>query len=172
VEAVNALDDGSVGVARERVVHVDPAKHEDAVLDLDLPTRVRGEFPPAGLDLARLQRAPEGARQSAGGGCDEIVESRRVGRKAVLRDAVMLCDLVVYAEGDGAVAARKLGLAHGPPPPDDAHLGRVDDVSHLVRSPPLVGASILARRPCRESWTQNFERARPESMPPGARCNA
>jgi hypothetical protein len=183
VEAVDALHDGRIGLAQDRVVHVDPAKHEDAVLDLDLATRVRGELPAARLDLARLQRAPEGAGQSARGGRDEVVEGRRVGRERVFGDAVVLRDLVVYTERHGSVATREPSLAHRPAAPDDPHLGGVDDISHdpipLSSGPadpthgqlrrPGSRSPILARSASRELMSME---ERGGSMPPDAGCNA
>jgi hypothetical protein len=51
------------------------------------------------LDLTRFQRAGEGAGQSPAGRGDDVVERRRVRREGVRRDAVVLGDLGVHAEG-------------------------------------------------------------------------
>ena len=58
--------------------HVNPADHENVVIGLlDLADRVAREPIAVRLDVARLQRASEGAGQSAGRGGDHIVEGRR-----------------------------------------------------------------------------------------------
>jgi hypothetical protein len=77
---------------------MDTANNENVAVLLDLADRLRREKPLSGWDLARFQRAAKGARQSASGGSDQIVE-RRVVRLVHLRvDTVVLGHRGVDAE--------------------------------------------------------------------------
>jgi hypothetical protein len=98
---------------------VDPLDDEDAVLVLDLAGRLADQPSLARVDVTRLQRAPEGAGQSAGCGSDEVVERRRPLGLAASRDAVVVGDLVVDAELD--LRERELGTTQGPADALDAH---------------------------------------------------
>jgi hypothetical protein len=101
VEAVDALRLLTLLLRHgQAVVGRDPFDHEHAValedladgLDL-IPLRID-------FDLTRFQRAGKGARQSATGRGDDIVERRGVRRKLLGIDAVVLGDLGVDPEGD------------------------------------------------------------------------
>ena len=64
---------------RETEPDVDAADYQHMVLGfLDLPSRRGSQVLTGRCDPARLQRASEGAGESARGGSDDIVERRRV----------------------------------------------------------------------------------------------
>jgi hypothetical protein len=92
----------------ELVADRDPLEHEHAVLVHDLAHRL--DLVELRIDLypTRLQRAREGASQSAAGRGDDVVERRRVGREVVGIDAVVPGDLGVHAEGDGLILGRQV----------------------------------------------------------------
>jgi len=108
-----ALDRRAVGVGvdAQSVSDVDPLDHEHAVVELDLAFRLARQPSSARIDVTRLQRAPEGAGQSASGSGDDVVERRRPLRLAATRDAVMVCDLVMDPEPHRLVGAGKLGAS-------------------------------------------------------------
>lgn len=53
---------------------VNALDHDDAVLVFDLAVDLAGELAAGCVDLARFQRASEGAEESAAGGGDDVVE--------------------------------------------------------------------------------------------------
>jgi hypothetical protein len=108
--AVDLLPVG-VLVDAQRVADVDSLDHEHAVLDLDLAGRFCSEASFAGVDLARLQRTPEGARQSARGGGDDVVERGGSLGFATRCNPVVLGDSVVDAEDDRLGLGRQVGAA-------------------------------------------------------------
>ena len=72
------------------VGHVDAANDQHVAVLLNLSGCLRREEALAGWDLARFQRTAKGARQSARGRGDEVVE-RRVARLVDLRvNAIVL----------------------------------------------------------------------------------
>ncbi len=85
----------------------DPLYDEDLALRLHLPDGVGVEILEG--DLARCQRAPEGAEQSTASCCDEIIKSGIDGFHLFRRDAVVLSDLAVDAEQHGLVLDGEIG---------------------------------------------------------------
>ena len=81
----------------ERVHHVDAPEHEHPVLELDLTNSLTGKPPVTGTDLARLQRAPEGADESAGRRRHDVVDGGGMRVRDVL-NAVVGRDGAVRAE--------------------------------------------------------------------------
>ena len=75
VHAVHALD-GLVDIliGREAEAHMNPANHQHPFFGFDLAGHLSAQGAAACVDLARLQRAPEGPEQSTGGGGDDVVE--------------------------------------------------------------------------------------------------
>jgi len=110
-----------VGGDAESVGDADPLDDEDVVLELDLADRLARQPALARVDSTRLQRAPEGAGQSAAGGGDDVVEGGGVFSLAVSLDAVVVGDLVMHAEEDGCGLRRQLGSAQGAAEPFDAY---------------------------------------------------
>lgn len=91
----------------------DAANHQDFSIQLDFADDFGAELAVAGINAARFQRAPEGAGQSPAGCCDHIVQSRRMRRKRLRRDLVVLCDLGVNAENHRLFFSRKIRKTHG-----------------------------------------------------------
>ena len=115
---------------RKAVMDHDPLDHEHFVLGLYLANSLHLE--PVGVDvnLTRLQRAGEGARQSAAGGGYDVVECRRVWRELVRRNPVVLSDLGMHPERDWVLFSRKVCQALGTAKPLDTHAGDVADLGH------------------------------------------
>ena len=128
--------------ARQTVTDPDPLDHENLLFDQDVTFGVGCQPAAAGVDSARLQRAPEGAAESTGGGGHDIVERGRVVGKDTGRRAVVLPYFVVGAEENWFGLGRQVGAADRPPVPLDPHLG---DVHRLVHAAILTGSGIQAR---------------------------
>ncbi len=112
MEAMDPLGVLAAGLwDRQLIPHVDALDHEDA-----------------DLYRTRLQRAGEGAGQSARGRGDDIVERGRVGRKAGAGHAVVLGHLVVDAELDRFALTGKVGQPARTAEALDAHPGGVKDL--------------------------------------------
>jgi hypothetical protein len=92
--------------AADPVGDVDPLDDQNPAVLLDLTDRRRCEVTGACVDAARLQRAPEGSRQSTAGRSDQVVEGRGVGWVIVGGDAVVLGHLRVDTERDRLVEGR------------------------------------------------------------------
>jgi hypothetical protein len=107
VEVVNAVDLVApvVGDAAQPVGHDDALDDQGLVLEDDLADRLDVEVILANVDVTRLQRAGKGARQSPARGRDHVVQRGGARRKVVGRDAVMLGDLGMDAEGHGLPSA-------------------------------------------------------------------
>jgi hypothetical protein len=94
--------------------HVNAANHKHAVFQLDFAYRL-GTQPFIGrIDLARLQRAPEGSRKSAGGARDDVIEGRRARRERIGRNLVMFGDCSVNAENHRLLLGGKERTPDGP----------------------------------------------------------
>ena len=104
---------------------------EHAFVFLDFPNCVAGQQAVAGRDLTRLQRAPEGANQSAGRGRNDVVE--RGGSLLEVRCValeVVLGDRAMNAELNGFCFAWKIRAAQRPFHTFDTNLGSVHDIGH------------------------------------------
>ena len=133
VQRVHPLDDlGIDPLGAELVVHVNAPDHQDLAVELDLTGRFADEFPSACIYPARLQRAPEGPRQSPTGGGNHVVEGRRVGGEVFGRHTIVSRYLRVHTERDGFVSAGQLCLAQRTAMPKDSHSRGVDHVSHCL----------------------------------------
>jgi hypothetical protein len=107
---------------------VNATDHENVVVGfLDLTDGLAREAVAIGPDLARLQRAPEGSRQSAGGGRDDVIERGRARLEGAGRDLVVLRYSSVDAEDDRFRLARQVRPAHGSLHPLDPDLGAIHD---------------------------------------------
>jgi hypothetical protein len=82
------------------------------------------------LDLTRLQRAGEGASQSAAGGGHHVVECRGVGWVLLRPDAVVLGHLGVHAEHDWRFLGGQKGKTLRAAKPLNPHARNVRDVAH------------------------------------------
>jgi hypothetical protein len=138
VEAVDPLRlCPAVRCDRQPIVDRDPLDDQDAILGLDLPDRFDLVVLWIDLDMTRLQRAGERARQSAASRGDHIVERRRM-RWVLLRpDAVMLGNLGVHAEDHWLLLGGEIREALGATQPLDPDLRHVADVSHRSEGPQI-----------------------------------
>jgi hypothetical protein len=82
------------------------------------------------LDLTRLQRAGEGASQSAAGCGHYVVECGGVGRVLLRPDAVVLGDLGVHAEHDRRLLGGQKGKPLRATKPLNPHPRDVRDGAH------------------------------------------
>jgi hypothetical protein len=94
MEAMNSLDLLATAVGNpEPIANADAANHENLVLEHNLADCLDLVALRINIDLTRLQRAGEGARQSAAGGGHHVVKGGRVRRVPIGADAVVLRDL-------------------------------------------------------------------------------
>jgi hypothetical protein len=128
---VHSFDDLWVDpVSLQFVVNVNPLDDQNLALELDLTSRLTGEPAIACVYLARLQRAPEGSRQSAAGGGDNVVERGGIGRRIPGINAVVLRYLRMDSKGDRTLPCGKERLPHRSLVSYDSHLRGVNDVTH------------------------------------------
>lgn len=131
MEAVNSLCLLVVlGRDPEAVADGDALDHEHTVAIEDLALGGGLELASVDLDLARLQRAGKGARQSAPGRGDHVVESGGRRRKVVGRDTVVVGDLGVNAEGDRFLPGGEVREALRAAEEFDFHVGAVRGFGH------------------------------------------
>jgi hypothetical protein len=122
----------------QMIRHVDAPHHKHAALDFDFADRLRREPALACWYLTRLQRAPEGAGQSARRGGDEVVEGCGVGRVHLGIDTVVLGHLGMDTEEDRLWFHGEKGAAQRAFHALDAHPRTIGDgISH--GAPPAVG---------------------------------
>ena len=135
VEGVHPLGLRSpLGRDREPVTHVDALDDQYAVLGLDLADGLYVVALRIDFDLTRLQRAGEGAGQSAAGGGHHVVERGRVRRILIGLDAVVLGDLGMHAEDDRRLLGGEVGESLRPTEPLDPNPGNVRDHTHWRNS--------------------------------------
>jgi hypothetical protein len=84
----------------QQITNSNPLDNEHPILQHDITFRLRDQLSIAGIDLARLQRVPQGPCESTGSGSYHIVESGRVVRVLAESGAVVLANLVVCSEED------------------------------------------------------------------------
>ena len=87
------------------VVHMNSLDHENFAFELYLSGSCPDQLASRCIYLTRLQRASQGAGQSAAGCSHHVVESRRVRRIVFRGYPVMLCNFGMDAKGDGIVPA-------------------------------------------------------------------
>ena len=117
----------------KRELRVNPANHEHAIFGFDLSPNVCRKTPITRIDLARLQRAPEGSEHSASGRSHHIIDSGRMRfREFGLVDTIVLCDRAMHAERDRTVFARQLRDSQGALLSFKAHMRYVNDGRHVA----------------------------------------
>lgn len=135
-----------LGAKLQMVRDVDAAHDQHAVVFLNLTDRRGGQQIFTGRYLSRLQRAPEGAGQSAGRRGDEIVEGGGVRRVNVRIDAIVLGHLRVDAEEHRGFLNWEIRPAQWAFHPLDAHLGAIDHwIRHLLPSAGLDDRTLDPR---------------------------
>ena len=113
----------------ECVEHMDAPKHEHSVLELYLANGLTGKPPVTGTDLARLQRAPEGADQSASCRRHDVVDGGGMWVGYVL-DAVVGGDGTMRAERHGLRLSRQIGETQRACASHDSNGGAIFDLRH------------------------------------------
>ncbi len=114
----------------EAVADGDALDHEHTVAVEDLALGCGLELVSVDLDLTRLQRAGEGVGQSAAGGGHHVVEGGGRRREVVGRDAVVVGDLGVNAEGDRFLPGGEVREALRAAEEFDFDAGAIDRVGH------------------------------------------
>ena len=133
---MHSLDDFRVDpLAPQFVVNVNPLDDQDLVLEFDLSPSLTGEPTLACVYLARLQRAPEGSRQSPAGGGDNIVQRGGIGTGVAWVYPVVLRHLRMDAESNRILPGGKESLSHRSLVPDHLHLRDIDDITHEAPLP-------------------------------------
>lgn len=98
----------------------DPPDDEDVLLEHHIAFREGLQASLARVDPARLQRATEGAGESASSGRHHVVECGGALGKLAWGRPVVLTHLVVRAEDDRVLLGRQVCLADGPAGPHDS----------------------------------------------------
>src|SRR5918995_1030874 len=144
---VGPFDSRPIGVGRhpQLVTDVDALDDEHLVLDLDLTHSVTPETTASGGDLARLERAPERARQSARGRRHHIVKGRGVRLVTALGGAVVRGDRPMHTKDDRTILRRDLRIPQRACGSFNLDFGSVHDLAHLCSS------SVDRRSPCRKA---------------------
>jgi hypothetical protein len=110
---------------------VNPSNDEDLVVGfLDFADRLTGEAVAVGLDVARVQRASEGPRQSAGRGRDDVVERRRARFEGSGGHLIVLRHRPVDAEDDRLRLTGEIGAPDWALHALDPDLRAVHDSGH------------------------------------------
>src|SRR5215472_12389779 len=109
-----------LGAAAQHISDPDPPDDEDLLLEHHIAFREGLQAPLARVDPARLQRATEGASESASRGRHHIVECGGALRELTRGCPVVLAHLVMRAEDDRLVLGRQVCLADWPAGPDDS----------------------------------------------------
>jgi hypothetical protein len=87
--------------------------YQNVVLSLDLAHHLTDQVPAAGIYLARLQRAPEGADQSTRRRRNHVIDCRRMRLYYSRADTIMLGDGTMDSEPDRLPFGRKVSKAQG-----------------------------------------------------------
>ena len=105
----------------QMIGHVDAPNYEHATLSFNLTYGFRRESAFTRWYLARLQRAPEGAGQSASSCGDKIIEGGGVRSMHLGIDPIVLSHLRMNAKEDGFWLDGEVGAAQGSFHPLDAN---------------------------------------------------
>lgn len=80
------------------VLHVDGSYYQHPILLSDLAHDLSDQVVILQRDLARCQRAGEGARQSTTRGCDDIIDGGSMWLQRFFRQSVVLSDRAMHSE--------------------------------------------------------------------------
>lgn len=118
----------------QMIPNVNPLDHEHFVFRLNLPSDFRKQPAVARGNLARLQRAPEGARESPAGRGHDVIKGGCV--RLMLPDVnpVMLGYRSVNAEQNRRRLGREIRPPQRSPDAFDANLRGINDVAHEIAS--------------------------------------
>ncbi len=92
---------------------MDTANHQHLVFGDDLTFDICGQGPRLQSDTARIQRATQGAGESAAGGCYHVIERGGEGWILLRIEPVVLGDLRMDAECYRVFFDRKVGQSDG-----------------------------------------------------------
>jgi hypothetical protein len=145
---------------------VDPFPDQRLALQLDVAGDLGPETTVSGGDAPCFERAPEGAGQSAPGGCDQIVDRGRIRREALRSDAVVLRHRTVDPERDRVVAPRQSSGPQRAPLPHDRHPRRVRNLTHVLL---LFGRAFACSGPIILGAARIGVKDRPEAGVPRGR---
>jgi hypothetical protein len=112
---------------------VDPADHEDVILQLNFADSFRHQSLIRSINLTRLQRASEGSGQSTRRGRDNIIQGSRMRFQNRGRNLVVLRHSPVYSEYDRLLFRWKIRSSHRALHALDAHKGPVNHIGHYGR---------------------------------------
>lgn len=118
----------AVGFQLER--GMDAADDEDVILGFDFADGVGNQTRVRCINVTRLQRASEGASESTGGSCDDVIEGGGVGVENLRRNLIVFGDRAMHAEQDRRGLGRQPGPAQRAFEPLDFDLRAIDDVGH------------------------------------------
>jgi len=104
---------------------MDPADDQYLSVEFDFSRRVRGQQSLPGWDPARLQRAPEGAGESPGGGRHDVIQRRGARGVDARVDPIVLGNRRVDPKEDRPLLGRQVGPAQGPLYALDAYRGSI-----------------------------------------------
>lgn len=116
VHRVHALNRFTrLGRSLQVVDDVNASYDQDLILRLYLARHLRRQALAARVDLARLQRAPEGSRESTASGGNDVIERRGVRLRDLRAHAVVFGDRAVHAERDRLALGGQMGETQRPP---------------------------------------------------------
>ena len=126
---------------------VNTTEYEHTVLHLHLAARDCREASSTGSNLARLQRAAQGAEQSTRGRGDDVINRGRMRIRHVAMNPVMAGNRAVRAEADRLGFSRQLRQAQWSLHSNEWNLGTINNVAHRfrrvrTRSPARAGAIV------------------------------
>ncbi|HLN97940.1 MAG TPA: hypothetical protein VK208_05715 [Pyrinomonadaceae bacterium] len=109
-----------LSVRPQMIDNVNAPDDQNTVFSLDLACDFCGQFPVTCVNLARLQRAPEGAGQSTGRPRYDIIYGSRVRLGDLRLHSVMPCNGPMYSELNRLGLGRQIGEAQWTGAPLDA----------------------------------------------------
>ena len=109
---------------------VNPPDHQDAFFQFHFAGRIRHQAIARGTDFARLQRAPEGTRQSTGRTGDDVVDRGRVWFEQVWRNFIVSGNGAMNSKNHRVWFGGKIGAPDWTFHPLDPDLRTVCDVRH------------------------------------------
>ena len=96
--------------ARQRESDVNTPDDKYTVFGFNFAACFRCKLPLTRIDFARLQRAPEGSKQSAGSRSHDVIDGRRMRLlEFSFVNPIVLRDSAMNAEHDGILLARQVG---------------------------------------------------------------
>jgi len=105
---------------------MNPANYQDALIGFDFASNVGAQAAVAGIDFARIQRAPEGSDHSTAEGCHNIIDRRRMrfGEFCWIQ-AIVLGNGSMNAEDYWLGLSGQVGDSKRPRPPFNLNVGHI-----------------------------------------------